>query len=438
MARRSMGKTEEPRRVVTTSKDKPRSSGLTVAKRRALLEKMSELGDTDIVDVMTRLGVGDKFFTCYMCGHLKRADEFYTSNNPRIRTGITPICRQCAIDLANGADLTGNYGDITKSTIANALEYLDRPYIESIAESAISGEASDRVGRGPWARYITMLSSHDKYKAYRWRDSDIGGTSSAGFSSAIKDTEVAVSDAEVADNQEQYEVNRRDTIRFCGYDPFDTYPIKADKPRLYAQLVSFLDDEAKNDPLKLAACVEIVKKLNQNQKLSDENDKLVNDAANFLVNSAAINKITDTMKKNTDMILSYAKDNGISINNNNNKSVGQQTLSGKIKKLEEIGLREAKINTFDEGSLSGMAQVAAISEEARHKQIGYDENIAQEIKDIKVELVESLTKERDKYREMMRILLLENKDLKEYLKDNGLWDGEITAPQVGGDTDGEQ
>lgn len=48
---------------------------------------------------------------------------------------------------------------------------------------------------------------------------------------------------------------------------------------------------------------------------------------------------------------------------------------------------------------------------------GYDENIAHEIKDIKVELVESLTKERDAALESMRLLLVENNDLKKTLHD---------------------
>jgi len=69
-----------------------------------------------------------------------------------------------------------------------------------------------------------------------------------------------------------------------------------------------------------------------------------------------------------------------------------------------------------------MRQVAEISEAARHKQIGYDENIAQEIKDIKVELVEKLSKERDKAVEDARKLLMENKDLKDYLRNRGLVD----------------
>ena len=69
-----------------------------------------------------------------------------------------------------------------------------------------------------------------------------------------------------------------------------------------------------------------------------------------------------------------------------------------------------------------MRQVAEISEAARHKQIGYDENIAQEIKDIKVELVERLTKERDQAVEDARKLLMENKDLKDFLLAKGLVD----------------
>ena len=69
-----------------------------------------------------------------------------------------------------------------------------------------------------------------------------------------------------------------------------------------------------------------------------------------------------------------------------------------------------------------MRQVAEISEAARHKQIGYDENIAQEIKDIKIELVEKLSKERDKAVEDARKLLMENKDLKDYLRNKGLVD----------------
>ena len=67
-----------------------------------------------------------------------------------------------------------------------------------------------------------------------------------------------------------------------------------------------------------------------------------------------------------------------------------------------------------------MQQVAEISEAARHKQIGFDENIANEIKDIKVQLVEELTREKEKAVEMARKLLVENKDLKDYMIEIGI------------------
>ena len=118
-------------------------------------------------------------------------------------------------------------------------------------------------------------------------------------------------------------------------------------------------------------------------------------------------------------VASVVKHKG-SVNFNNNKSKGASTLSGKIKKLTEIGLRSAEINGLDIGTCKSMQQVAEISEEARHEQIGYDDSIASEIKDIKVELVEKLTKERDKAVEEARLLLLENKDLKDFLKEKNL------------------
>lgn len=67
-----------------------------------------------------------------------------------------------------------------------------------------------------------------------------------------------------------------------------------------------------------------------------------------------------------------------------------------------------------------MLQVALISQTARRSQIGYDDSIAQEIKDIKIELVERLTRERDKAVEDARKLLMENKDLKDFLLAKGL------------------
>jgi hypothetical protein len=69
-----------------------------------------------------------------------------------------------------------------------------------------------------------------------------------------------------------------------------------------------------------------------------------------------------------------------------------------------------------------MQQVAEISAKAQVDQIGFDENILLEISNIRRELVEDLQKQRDKAVERARVLLVENKDLKEFLKEKDIID----------------
>ena len=93
-----------------------------------------------------------------------------------------------------------------------------------------------------------------------------------------------------------------------------------------------------------------------------------------------------------------------------------------MKELEQIGFRDAKINMYDIDYCRGMQQVAEISAKAQIDQIGFDENVIDEIQGIRRDLVESLTKERDKAVERARVLLVENKDLKDFLRDKNLID----------------
>lgn len=110
------------------------------------------------------------------------------------------------------------------------------------------------------------------------------------------------------------------------------------------------------------------------------------------------------------------------MNYNNSKSKGQNTLTGKMKELDLIGFRDAKINMYDIDYCKGMQQVAEISAKAQIDQIGFDENVMVEIGNIRRELVDDLQKQRDKAIESARKLLVENRDLKEFLKEKGLID----------------
>lgn len=93
-----------------------------------------------------------------------------------------------------------------------------------------------------------------------------------------------------------------------------------------------------------------------------------------------------------------------------------------MKELDLIGFRDAKINMYDIDYCLGMQQVAQISAKAQVDQIGFDENTMNEVNNIRRELVEDLQKQRDKAIERARLLLVENKDLKEILRENNLID----------------
>ena len=77
---------------------------------------------------------------------------------------------------------------------------------------------------------------------------------------------------------------------------------------------------------------------------------------------------------------------------------------------------------YDIDYCKGMQQVANISAKAQADQIGFDENVMNEIHGIRRELVETLQRERDKAVECARKLLVENRDLKDFLKEKGLID----------------
>ena len=165
------------------------------------------------------------------------------------------------------------------------------------------------------------------------------------------------------------ESNRQYIINNIGYDPFEDYPRANEKPKLYNKLVSFMDEDAKDDPMKMMAIIEIVKTYNQIEKINQSIDEYTSDPANFSKNIATVDKLSATKDKLNRSAIALAKDNGISVNNNNNKSKGANTLAGKIKMLKEIGFRDAEINAFDYETCEGMRQVAELSEKARHLQI---------------------------------------------------------------------
>ena len=360
-------------------------------------------------------------YLCYCCGDKKVRSNFYTSTDPFNSVGITPYCKDCLEKIAR--NYNNNYkefGDVTKASLMAACERMDVPYLEKIWESSYN-EVNDPSLKKPktniWAAYVKNIKLPN-YNGLRWRDGDNFNTSM----SVSDDTEDKMASTMTPEVLDEYKTNKRDLIRLVGYDPFANYPVEQDLPVLYAQIISFIDEETKNDGMKMNAVIQIVQAFNQIQKLNDAINELLADTKKLNSNNGTIKQHSDTISKLLSGANALAKDNGISVNFNNSKSKGQNTLTGKMKELDLIGFRDAKINMYDIDYCQGMRQVAEISAKAQVDQIGFDENVMLEISNIRRELVDDLQKQRDKAVERARLLLVENKDLKEFLKDKGLID----------------
>ena len=326
-----------------------------------------------------------------------------------------------ALLKGNYNEKSKQYGEVTKTSLCSALERIDAPYLEKLWESSYN-EVHNPDLKQPksniWSAYIKNVKM-PQYNGLRWRDGDLFKDGGVNVKSDTTDKIASTMTPEVLD---ECKTNKRDLIRLIGYDPFANYPVVQDLPVLYAQIISFIDEETKNDGMKMNAVIQIVQAFNQIQKLNDTINELLADTKKLNSNNGTIKQHSDTISKLLSGANALAKDNGISVNFNNSKSKGQNTLTGKMKELDLIGFRDAKINMYDIDYCQGMQQVANISAKAQVDQIGFDENVMNEISKIRRELVDELTKQRDKANERARRLLVENKDLKEFLKEKGLID----------------
>jgi len=360
-------------------------------------------------------------YLCYCCGEKKKKTSFYTSSDPFNGVGVNPFCKLCIEKIArNYNERSGQYGEVTKASLCDALERMDLPYKENLWDSSYN-EVHDPTLKQPktnvWSAYIKNVKL-PQYSGERWRDGDL-------FKDGAKvqsDTEDKIASTMTSEVLDECKTNKRDLIRLIGYDPFANYPIEQDLPVLYAQIISFIDEETKNDGMKMNAIIQIVQAFNQIQKLNDAINELLADTKKLNSNNGTIKQHSDTISKLLSGANALAKDNGISVNFNNSKSKGQNTLTGKMKELDLIGFRDAKINMYDIDYCEGMRQVAEISAKSQIDQIGFDENTMNTINNIRRELVDELQKKLDKANERARLLLVENKDLKEFLKEKGLID----------------
>ena len=364
-----------------------------------------------------------KKYLCPYCNTEKDETQFYMSSDPLVMTGKTSMCKECAEKIARNWDgRTGEYHDCTKASVQEALERLDKPWIDKIWDASYFEYINDNSGKkrtNIWAAYIKNIGMQ-QYRGMRWRDGDLF---TSYKESAIKQARQEVQNDELPEEDkeinEEYVKNRADVIRLLGYDPFE-HEQEEDKPLLYSQLIGYLDTSGENDDMmRTSSAITIVRGFLQQAKLDDMIAKAMS-SPNVNNRSGEIKSYLDSKKNVASTVSLLAEQSCLSLKHNKNQSKGENTWTGKIKKIKELNLREGEVNGFDIATCKGMQQVMDLSNASILKQLALDESEYSSIIAEQRKLVTNLTTERDSYKEICRILLRENLDLKDVLSENDL------------------
>lgn len=361
---------------------------------------------------------------CYMCDKHKTKDKFYQSTDPMIRSGVTPICKECAKRIALRQDKNGDYHDPTKESIKKALMYLNKPFIDSLYSASIAESSGEnRTKNSAWSSYAKNISM-PQYDGLTYKDSDM-------FKQQIiyedeKTTEDVVRGREDQDTYSDFVKNKNDVVRLLGYDPFEKEAI-SDQPFLYSQLLGMLDasEDANDDMMRTASAITIVRGFLQQAKIDDTIVGLMSDVKRLQENSATIKSLQQSKGQITSVIKDLAAESCISLKNNKSAKKGENTWSGKIKRIRDLNLREGEVNGFDIATCRGMQQVMDMSNASILKQLRLDESEYSDMIAEQRELITKLQTDLENYKEISRILLRENLDLKDYLEEKGVMNPEF-------------
>lgn len=385
---------------------------LTAAQAR---EKVKELEE--------KIEKYDSTAFCLMCKkHKNRETHFYVNTDPMYgETTCTPICRECARKIALRVDKNGEEHEPTKESVILALKYLQKPFLNTVWNASVQESENliaGKVKHNAWSAYIKNIQMVN-YLGLTFFDSDF-------YKEKIvyddEKTEVNIINEHLGqDVYEDCQKNKEDVKRLLNYDPFEQEAIE-DQPFLYSQLLGLLDssEDANDDMMRTSSAISIVRGFLQQSKIDDTVAKLMSDINNIEKNSATIKTLQDSKSKITSIITNLAQDSCISLKYNKNAKKGENTWTGKIKKIKDLNLREGEVNGFDMETCEAMSQVMDLSHSSILKMLNLDESEWSDMVAEQRKTIVKLQDELDKYMEISRILLRENLDIKDYLSEHNI------------------
>lgn len=358
---------------------------------------------------------------CIACDTLKKKEDFYVSTDPMNKTGHTPICKLCSKKIALRVDKNGDEHEPTKESVKEALKALNKPFINSLWDSSVQESenlVAGKVKHNVWTSYAKNVAMVN-YVGMTWDDSDM-------FKERIvyddeKTPQMIIEEHAGLDTYDDYIKNKKDVIRLLSYDPFEQEAV-SDQPFLYAQLLGLLDagGDENDDMMRNASCISIVRGFLQSSKIDNAIANLMADIKNIDKNSATIKSLQDSKSKITSVITNLAAESCISLKNNKNAKKGENTWTGKIKKIKDLDLRQGRVNGFDIETSKAMRQVMDLSHKSILQELKLDETDWSDMVAEQRDMIVKLQQKADQYMEISRILLNENLDLKDFIEEQNI------------------
>ena len=389
---------------------------------KKILKLANNLLDKDRLKLVEELGVGQegngKYFTCHVCGRVLKKEDFYPSTEPISQTHISPTCRECATTIAAPPNSEGKPTP-TRSSVIAALSLLRKPFLQNLWDSSVLESASKKTNKrgNLWTSYIRRVSN-PAFATYNFESSDFHGDGNE-----LSDAPIGKK-ASVDKSSEMYTMfkqNKADVIRLLGYEPFAQEKL-SDQPFLYSQLLGLLDssEDSNDDLMRVAGAVSIVRGFLQQSVIDDKIARLLQDPRNVDKNAPVLKSYLEMKKNLTTTISTLAEDNCISLKHNKNAKKGENTWTGKLKKIKDMNLRAGEVNGFDIETCKAMRQVMDMSHASIIQQLQLDESEWSDMVAEQRTKIVNLERDLETAQEINRILLRENLDLRDTLDDAGL------------------
>lgn len=363
---------------------------------------------------------------CSSCGReLPLSTGFYSSKSPMFAVDKKiNICKECFIQNA----LNNETGEINEVKLKNLLRRTDFPFYRDNLQSATLQYAKEHSfvddddvkyhGDDIIKLYMKNVNSLRQLSTKNFEDSEKDGfiqkrstvlkNANANIkmlNNTVEQKGITASDDNSDDTKwtKKDKQNMKYAISTIGYDPFEDIGLSDfDRKYCFNILAAYCDTEGiSEDGHKIQGVIEMAMLYSQCRKITEAMNIELSKPE---VDDSKISKLTSSKSSLLSSIATIAKDNNISSNYNKNSKQGKNSLTSKMKEMEENGFSEIKVNLFDIKTSEAFKQIDEISNQNIANQLTLDANEYSEIVKEQREMIKNFESELDELKEENRIL----------------------------------